>query len=66
MKIPDGIEISPVTIEGVTGINGRQAEWLLPAKPLKDKAILYTVGGGYVSGSCKDHRAIVAKITKGQ
>ncbi len=27
--------------------------------------ILYTVGGGYVSGSCNDHRALVAKITQG-
>src|SRR5512136_1834682 len=25
----------------------------------------YTVGGGYISGSCTDHRAMVAKITKG-
>jgi acetyl esterase/lipase len=31
----------------------------------KAKVILYTVGGGYVSGSCQDHRAMVAKITKG-
>jgi epsilon-lactone hydrolase len=65
MKLPDDIEASPVTIEGVTGIQGRQAEWLIPAGVKKDKVILYTVGGGYVSGSCKDHRAMVAKITHG-
>ncbi|HTP09271.1 MAG TPA: alpha/beta hydrolase, partial [Anaerolineae bacterium] len=65
MKLPDGIEVLPVTIDGVTGIANRQAEWLIPDGALKDKVILYTVGGGYVSGSCSDHRAMVAKITKG-
>ncbi len=62
-KVPDGVKISPVTIEGVT-IQGRQAEWLEPSHAPKDKAILYAVGGGYVSGSCKDHRAIVANFVK--
>ena len=65
MKLPDGIEVSPVTIEGVTGIQNRQAEWLIPLGATKDKVILYMLGGGYVSGSCQDHRAMVAKITKG-
>ena len=65
MKLPDGVEVSPVTIEGVTGVQNRQAEWLIPHGAPKDKVILYTVGGGYVSGSCSDHRALVAKITKG-
>ncbi len=65
MKLPEGIEVSPVTIEGVTGIQNRQAEWLIPCGATKEKVILYLVGGGYVSGSCTDHRAMVAKITKG-
>jgi len=65
MKLPAGIEVMPVTIEGVTGIENRQAEWLIPDGATKDKVILYTVGGGYISGSCHDHRAMVAKITKG-
>jgi epsilon-lactone hydrolase len=64
-KMPDGVERSPVVIESVTGIQDRQAEWLVPSNAPKDKAILYTLGGGYVSGSCKDHRAIVANLTKG-
>jgi acetyl esterase/lipase len=64
-KLPEGIQVEPVTIDGVTGIGGRRAEWLLPARPAKDKVILYTVGGGYVSGSCSDHRALVAKVTLG-
>jgi acetyl esterase/lipase len=65
MKLPQGVEVSPVTIEGVTGIQNRQAEWLIPRGASNDKVILYMVGGGYVSGSCQDHRAMVAKITKG-
>ncbi len=65
MKLPDGIEVVPVTINSVTGIQNRQAEWLIPCGATKDKVILYAVGGGYVSGSCTDHRAMVAKITKG-
>jgi epsilon-lactone hydrolase len=65
LKLLDGIEVLPVTIDGVSGIANRQAEWLIPDGAAKDKVILYTVGGGYVSGSCTDHRAMVAKITKG-
>lgn len=65
MKLPQGVEVSPVTIEGVTGIQNRQAEWLIPSGASNDKVILYMVGGGYVSGSCQDHRAMVAKITRG-
>ena len=65
LKLPEGIQALPVEIPGVTGIQGRQAEWLLPSGASKEKVILYTVGGGYVSGSCKDHRALVAKITRG-
>lgn len=63
--MPAGVEVSPVTIEGVTDIQGRQAEWLIASNSPANKAILYTLGGGYVSGSCKDHRALVAKITQG-
>jgi epsilon-lactone hydrolase len=65
MKLPDGITITPVVIPGVTGVQGRQAEWINPADAAKGKVVLYTLGGGYVSGSCADHRAMVAKITKG-
>lgn len=57
-KLPEGIEISPVSVDGF------YAEWILPSQATKDKVILYTHGGGYVSGSCNDHRAIVAKLVK--
>lgn len=58
-KVPDGIKVSQVSIDGIT------AEWIVPSQAGKDKVILYTHGGGYVSGSCSDHRAIVAKMVKG-
>lgn len=58
-KIPAGIEVLPVTI------NGRSAEWILPANATKNKIIFFVHGGGYVSGSCSDHRIHVAKFVKG-
>lgn len=57
-KLPAGIQVEPVTIEGLSG------EWLIPGGAMPDKVLLYTIGGGYVSGSCQDHRAIVARIAK--
>lgn len=53
-KLPAGLEVLPLTIEDIP------AEWIIPSGVSKDKVILYTHGGGYVSGSCSDHRAIVA------
>ena len=58
-KLPDGVEVEPIDLEGLN------AEWIIPSGGTKDKVILYTIGGGYVSGSCNDHRSIVAKIAKG-
>jgi len=58
-KLPAGIEVSPISIDDIP------AEWILPAQAGKDQVILYFHGGGYVSGTCKAHRAIVAKFVKG-
>jgi monoterpene epsilon-lactone hydrolase len=58
-KLPDGIDVESVSAAGL------RAEWILPRGATKDKIILYTMGGGYVSGSCSDHRSLVAKIVKG-
>jgi monoterpene epsilon-lactone hydrolase len=62
-KLPEGIEVSPVKIEGLP--EGLSAEWIRPAQAPRDKVILYTHGGGYVSGSCQDHRSMVAKLVNG-
>jgi monoterpene epsilon-lactone hydrolase len=66
--LPEGIEVSPVTIDSLPA--GLAAEWILPHQaapfePGKDRVIFYIHGGGYVSGSCSDHRAHVAKIVQG-
>jgi monoterpene epsilon-lactone hydrolase len=58
-KIPAGIEVLPVTIDGL------HAEWILPSSATKDKVIFFVHGGGYVSGSCSDHRIHVSKFVKG-
>jgi epsilon-lactone hydrolase len=57
-KIPDGIEIEPVTPNGLT------AEWVLLSGASKDKVIFFIHGGGYVSGSCSDHRVHIAKFVQ--
>ena len=58
-KLPKDLEISPVNIDGIT------AEWIRPPHAPKGKVVLFVHGGGYVSGSCSDHRIHAAKIVKG-
>jgi len=57
-KIPGGITIKEQTIEGM------KSEWLIPNGADPEKLILYVHGGGYVSGSCSDHRGFVSKFAK--
>lgn len=57
-KIPEGIQIRAEQIEGLN------AEWIVPEHANPEKLILYVHGGGYVSGSCNDHRGFVAKFAK--
>ncbi|NCA74925.1 MAG: alpha/beta hydrolase [Alphaproteobacteria bacterium] len=57
-RIPEGIVVKAITIEGI------QAEWLIPENHPPDKVIMYVHGGGYVSGSCNDHRGIVSKFAR--
>jgi monoterpene epsilon-lactone hydrolase len=56
--LPAGLEVIPFDLDGM------HAEWLIPAKADKDKVIFYTIGGGYISGTCSDHRALVAKVAQ--
>ncbi|HZW04453.1 MAG TPA: alpha/beta hydrolase [Anaerolineaceae bacterium] len=63
--IPAGIQATPVSIPGLPA--GLSAEWIHPetgpaAPAAADRAIFYTHGGGYVTGSCVDHRMHVAKF----
>jgi epsilon-lactone hydrolase len=57
-KIPIGIMIKNQTIEGIN------AEYLISNGTDSEKIILYVHGGGYVAGSCNDHRGFVAKFAK--
>jgi acetyl esterase/lipase len=57
-KVPQGITVKAQRIEGIN------AEWLIPQGSNPTRVILYVHGGGYVSGSCNDHRTIVAKFAK--
>jgi acetyl esterase/lipase len=57
-KLPAGLEVTAFSLAGM------KAEWLTPAGADKDKVILYMIGGGYVSGTCSDHRTMVAKVAQ--
>lgn len=58
-QLPEGIQVEPLSVAGMP------AEWLVPEGAARENAILYMIGGGYISGSCNDHRAMVAKLAKG-
>jgi monoterpene epsilon-lactone hydrolase len=66
-KLPEGTVVSPASIEGLP--HGLSAEWIRPASAPESvtgqAVIFYTHGGGYVSGSCSDHRGFVAKFVQG-
>jgi epsilon-lactone hydrolase len=57
-KMPEGIKVIP---EKIGEIN---SEWVIPEGADAGKLIFYVHGGGYVSGSCNDHRGFVAKLAK--
>ena len=57
-KIPKEVTIKEQIIEGI------KSEWLIPNRADSGKVILYVHGGGYVSGSCSDHRAFVSKFAQ--
>lgn len=53
-KKPDGITVTELRIGAM------KAEVVAPSGADSTKLVLYVHGGGYVSGSCADHRAVVA------
>ena len=61
--MPEGVAVQPVKIEGLP--EGLKAEWLVPEGAPQEPVIFYCHGGGYISGSCSDHRALVGKLAKG-
>jgi len=57
-RIPAGVVIKPAEIGGI------RSEWIVPAGSDQSKVVLYVHGGGYVSGSCNDHRGFVSKFAR--
>jgi len=55
-KLPQGIVVREEKIGEI------KAEWLVPEGAVPEKVIMYVHGGGYVSGSCSDHRGITSKF----
>jgi len=51
---------SDVTVEPVTA-GGVRAEWTSTPQDIRDRALLYLHGGGYVIGSLDSHRHLVAE-----
>ena len=56
VKIPEGVEIQQEVIAGI------HAEWIIPKGSEENKLLFYVHGGGYVSGSCNDHRSFVSRL----
>ncbi len=52
---------TPVSCERVSD-GGVDGEWITPAAPAKDKAVLYFHGGGFRLGSVSSHRDLIARI----
>ncbi len=55
-KLPANVSVQKHAIDGIN------AEMLVPSGSGPEKVLMYVHGGGYVSGSCSDHRGIVAKL----
>ncbi len=57
-KIQQEVSVRAEIIENIP------CEWLIPEGTNPEKLVLYVHGGGYVSGSCSDHRNFVSKFSK--
>lgn len=57
-------KVAPRVTINAQNIEGINAEWLIPDGSNTEKVIMYVHGGGYVSGSCNDHRGFVSKFAK--
>jgi epsilon-lactone hydrolase len=59
IKMPNGVTTKKQKINTIA------AEWIIPEKATEGKVLLYIHGGGFISGSCHTHRAIVGKFASG-
>lgn len=58
MPLPEDVAFEPVTAGGVA------AEWTRAPGAARDRVVLYLHGGGYVIGSIRTHRQLVAGISR--
>jgi acetyl esterase/lipase len=57
--LPPGVDVTPIMMNGLYG------EWVRPRGAAPETAILFFHGGGYVMGSCRAYRPLVAKLAAG-
>lgn len=55
-KVPRSVKFTKVDCDGTP------AEWITPKKPLKNRAVIYLHGGGYLLGSVSTHSPLMARI----
>ena len=55
-EMPAGVRVEPVNASGVS------AEWTVSPKADHCRVLMFLHGGGYVSGSLKSHRHLVAEL----
>jgi epsilon-lactone hydrolase len=58
-RLPAGVDVSPVSMDGLYG------EWVRVHGSAAGSVILYFHGGGYVMGSCRAYRSVVANVAAG-
>jgi monoterpene epsilon-lactone hydrolase len=57
IPLPEGTRVEPVDVDGIP------AEWISPPAADSERVVLYLHGGGYVRGSLKSHRDLVARLS---
>jgi epsilon-lactone hydrolase len=57
-RVAPDVICTPIDVAGIA------AEWVVAPGAAENRAILYLHGGGYVTGSIKTHRAMVARISR--
>jgi len=61
--LADFFPVSPDTAVEQSSIGGVKGEWVRTGNARKDAALLYLHGGGYMTGSPKSHRHLVAALS---
>jgi epsilon-lactone hydrolase len=57
LPLPEGMRVESVDVDGIP------AEWISPPDADSERVALYLHGGGYILGSLKSHRDLVARLS---